>query len=139
MHRILIIDDEDDIREVAALSLETVAGWEVMVASSGAQGLARAADVSAGCHPAGCDDAGNGWACDVSRIAEESSDSAYPGDAPDSEGTGYGSIAVRGSGGEGSFGEAFRPDGAFAASWRRFWAGARNRWVILQHRSFPRR
>ena len=41
-HRILIIDDEDDIREVAALSLETVAGWEVMVANSGAQGLARA-------------------------------------------------------------------------------------------------
>jgi CheY-like chemotaxis protein len=43
-HRILIIDDEDDIREVAALSLETVAGWEVAVASSGAQGLARAAE-----------------------------------------------------------------------------------------------
>jgi DNA-binding response OmpR family regulator len=41
-HRILIIDDEEDIREVAALSLETVAGWDVMVASSGAQGLARA-------------------------------------------------------------------------------------------------
>jgi CheY-like chemotaxis protein len=43
-HRILIIDDEDDIREVAALSLETVAGWDVAVASSGAQGLARAAE-----------------------------------------------------------------------------------------------
>jgi len=43
-HRILIIDDEEDIREVAALSLETVAGWEVMMASSGAQGLARAID-----------------------------------------------------------------------------------------------
>lgn len=42
-HRILIIDDEDDIREVAAMSLETVAGWEVIVANSGAQGLARAA------------------------------------------------------------------------------------------------
>jgi len=41
--KILIIDDEDDIREVAALSLETVAGWEVIVAGSGAQGLARAA------------------------------------------------------------------------------------------------
>ena len=41
-HSILIIDDEDDIREVAALSLETVAGWEVVMASSGAQGLARA-------------------------------------------------------------------------------------------------
>ena len=36
--QILIIDDEEDIREVAALSLETVAGWEVMSASSGAQG-----------------------------------------------------------------------------------------------------
>jgi CheY-like chemotaxis protein len=42
-HRILIIDDEDDIREVAALSLETIAGWDVDVANSGAQGLVRAA------------------------------------------------------------------------------------------------
>ncbi|MGD0734722.1 MAG: response regulator [Terracidiphilus sp.] len=41
-HRILIIDDEDDIRAVAALSLETVAGWEVETANSGALGLARA-------------------------------------------------------------------------------------------------
>jgi CheY-like chemotaxis protein len=41
-HRILIIDDEADIREVAALSLETVAGWGVFTASSGAQGLAVA-------------------------------------------------------------------------------------------------
>ena len=42
MRRILLIDDEDDIREVAALSLETVAGWEVLMASSGAEGIARA-------------------------------------------------------------------------------------------------
>jgi CheY-like chemotaxis protein len=42
--KILIIDDEDDIREVAGLSLETVAGWEVIKASSGAQGVARAAE-----------------------------------------------------------------------------------------------
>ncbi len=42
--KILIIDDEDDIREVAALSLESVAGWEVIVAESGAQGVARAAE-----------------------------------------------------------------------------------------------
>ena len=41
-HRILIIDDEEDIREVAGLSLETVAGWEVVLASSGAQGIACA-------------------------------------------------------------------------------------------------
>ena len=42
--RVLIIDDEDDIREVAALSLESVAGWEVLTASSGLQGLAHAAE-----------------------------------------------------------------------------------------------
>ena len=42
--KILIIDDEDDIREVASLSLETVGGWEVIQASSGAQGVARAAE-----------------------------------------------------------------------------------------------
>ena len=41
--KILIIDDEDDIREVAALSLESIAGWDVVRASSGAQGLTRAA------------------------------------------------------------------------------------------------
>lgn len=41
-YRILIIDDETDIREVAALSLESVAGWDVVTASSGAQGLAVA-------------------------------------------------------------------------------------------------
>lgn len=40
--RILIIDDEDDIRQVAAMSLETVAGWNVVTASSGAQGIRRA-------------------------------------------------------------------------------------------------
>lgn len=40
--KVLIIDDEDDIREVAALSLESIAGWDVVTASSGAQGLARA-------------------------------------------------------------------------------------------------
>jgi CheY-like chemotaxis protein len=42
--RILIIDDEDDIRQVAALSLETVAGWNVVTASSGTQGIRRAKD-----------------------------------------------------------------------------------------------
>ena len=41
--RILIIDDEDDIRMVAGMSLETVAGWDVILASSGKQGIERAA------------------------------------------------------------------------------------------------
>ncbi len=43
MHRILIIDDEDDIREVAALSLEATANWEVLTASSGREGIETAA------------------------------------------------------------------------------------------------
>jgi CheY-like chemotaxis protein len=39
MRRILIIDDEDDIREVAALSLEATAGWHILTANSGASGI----------------------------------------------------------------------------------------------------
>ena len=39
MRRILIIDDEDDIREVAALSLEAMAGWRILTANSGASGI----------------------------------------------------------------------------------------------------
>ncbi len=42
MHRILLIDDEDDIREVASLTLEATAGWEVITASSGADGILAA-------------------------------------------------------------------------------------------------
>lgn len=41
--RILIVDDEEDIREVAALSLETVAGYDVLSASSGRTALNLAA------------------------------------------------------------------------------------------------
>lgn len=40
--RVLIIDDEDDIREVAQMSLETMAGWEVHTARSGKEGLEMA-------------------------------------------------------------------------------------------------
>jgi len=42
MHRILLIDDEDDIREVASLTLEATAGWEVLTANSGASGIQAA-------------------------------------------------------------------------------------------------
>jgi CheY-like chemotaxis protein len=41
--RILIVDDEDDIREVAQMSLEMVAGWEVIPARSGDEGVRLAA------------------------------------------------------------------------------------------------
>ena len=40
--KILIIDDEDDIREVAQVSLEMVGGWEVVTARSGREGLDKA-------------------------------------------------------------------------------------------------
>jgi len=42
LKRVLLIDDEDDIREVANLSIETVAGWQVFDASSGEQGILTA-------------------------------------------------------------------------------------------------
>ena len=42
VRHILIIDDDDDIREVAALSLEAVGGWRVSTATSGAEGIALA-------------------------------------------------------------------------------------------------
>lgn len=41
--RILIVDDEEDIREVAQLTLEAVGGWEVLTAASGDEALAKAA------------------------------------------------------------------------------------------------
>jgi hypothetical protein len=40
--RILLVDDEDDIREVAGMSLEAVGGHEVLFASSGAEAVATA-------------------------------------------------------------------------------------------------
>jgi DNA-binding response OmpR family regulator len=40
--RILIVDDESDIREVAQMSLEMVSGWHVLTAESGDQGIAKA-------------------------------------------------------------------------------------------------
>ncbi|HEX6371465.1 MAG TPA: response regulator [Longimicrobium sp.] len=41
--KILLVDDEDDIREVAQMSLEMTAGWDVVTASSGAEALRAAA------------------------------------------------------------------------------------------------
>lgn len=39
---ILLVDDEEDIREVAALSLEAIGGWRVSSASDGRTGVAMA-------------------------------------------------------------------------------------------------
>ncbi len=39
---ILIIEDQDDIREIVRVSLEAVRGWQVLMARSGKEGLARA-------------------------------------------------------------------------------------------------
>lgn len=40
--RILVIDDEDGIREIIQICLEAAAGWEVETAASGSEGLAIA-------------------------------------------------------------------------------------------------
>jgi DNA-binding response OmpR family regulator len=37
--KVLLIEDEDDIREIATLSLEAVAGWQVQGANSGEEGI----------------------------------------------------------------------------------------------------
>lgn len=39
---VLIVDDDDDVREVAAASLELTRGWEVLTASCGHEALAVA-------------------------------------------------------------------------------------------------
>jgi CheY-like chemotaxis protein len=36
---VLVVDDDDDIRELTKLSLETVMGWEVLVASGGPEAI----------------------------------------------------------------------------------------------------
>jgi CheY-like chemotaxis protein len=40
--RILVVDNEEYIQEVAKICLETVAGWEVFTASSGQAGIIQA-------------------------------------------------------------------------------------------------
>lgn len=43
MRRLLLIDDDDDIREVATLSLRATTCWTILTAKSGPQGLEIAA------------------------------------------------------------------------------------------------
>jgi CheY-like chemotaxis protein len=40
--RVLVVDDDNDIREVAALALDVVGGWDVISAESGTDALALA-------------------------------------------------------------------------------------------------
>lgn len=42
--RILVVDDEEDIRAIAQLSLESVGGWDVHAVSSGRAAVAAAQD-----------------------------------------------------------------------------------------------
>ena len=43
IHKILLVDDEPDIRTIAEMSLSQVGGWQTVLASSGSQALALAA------------------------------------------------------------------------------------------------
>ena len=40
--KILIVDDEDDIREIAQVSLQMVGGWDVVTASSSEEAVSKA-------------------------------------------------------------------------------------------------
>jgi len=40
--RVLVVDDDDSIREVAQMALEIVGGWQVFAAGSGTEALRRA-------------------------------------------------------------------------------------------------
>jgi DNA-binding response OmpR family regulator len=42
--KVLVIDDEDGIREIIQICLEAAAGWDVLTAASGSEGLATARD-----------------------------------------------------------------------------------------------
>jgi DNA-binding response OmpR family regulator len=44
--RVLIIDDDAGIGQIVQISLKAIAGWEVLIASSGKQGIAIAIDES---------------------------------------------------------------------------------------------
>ncbi len=37
--RVLIVDDEMGIRKITQISLEAIAGWEVLAAASGQEGI----------------------------------------------------------------------------------------------------
>ncbi|PTL77711.1 response regulator [Vitiosangium sp. GDMCC 1.1324] len=43
IRKVLLVDDEDDIRTIGQLSLSRVGGWQTVMASSGAEALAKAA------------------------------------------------------------------------------------------------
>jgi CheY-like chemotaxis protein len=43
IRKVLLVDDEDDIRTIGQLSLSRVGGWQTVLAASGAEALARAA------------------------------------------------------------------------------------------------
>ena len=43
--RVLVVDDEEDIREVAQVSLEMMRGWDVSTAASGPEALRMVAEV----------------------------------------------------------------------------------------------
>jgi CheY-like chemotaxis protein len=43
IHKVLLVDDEDDIRTIGQLSLSRVGGWQTVLAASGSEAVARAA------------------------------------------------------------------------------------------------
>lgn len=40
--KVLIVDDDDDVREATQISLEIISNWQIITASSGREGLTKA-------------------------------------------------------------------------------------------------
>ena len=43
IHKVMLVDDEEDIRTIGQLSLGRVGGWQTVMAASGAEALTKAA------------------------------------------------------------------------------------------------
>ena len=43
LRKVMLVDDEDDIRTIGNLSLSRVGGWQTVLAASGAEALEKAA------------------------------------------------------------------------------------------------
>ena len=57
---VLVVDDDDSVREITVLALEVVAGWRVIAAGGGAEALELARTHQPGRRAARRDDAGDG-------------------------------------------------------------------------------
>ena len=77
---VLVVDDDDAIREITQVALELVAGWEVLDGRGGREALARRRRAPPGRRAARPDDARHGRAHDLPAPAGGPRHPGRPGD-----------------------------------------------------------